>query len=385
MDNSNVLHTVSTSRQTKALFEEEFWKNFKQNTTSMRPITEEDPSWSPVIDIEYRELDTVSESSSRALMVIFRKAYRPGLQIVVGRLCIPVRRGLFEVEVEAFDGGTAWREEDEVADLCKDKVLTTELLQAMLRRHEFYTTRHDDLTPSHCVSRVRKALHWLIEESRSIVTAPPELPEWSPLAEVVLTHLGCRFRPPPRFLYSPNLSTPGSNKQRFCRATLGGSYGVHMLVVSVWHTHTYAPHLRKRGNASLRQIAYHGALSIHQAQSFVDIRISVEDAPVSRRSSWLGGSNNKDAVITVVDCEEPGGVRCQNMIGWIRESHSDTVYLIYYADTLAMDEKEVRVELLDSLFSLRTSDGVAYSGRRRSSKSLWNVNSMAIRESTNSV
>ncbi len=351
----------------------------------MRPITQEDPSWSPVIDIEYKDLDTASETSSPALMVIYRKAYRPGEQIVVGRLCIPVQRGLIEVVVEACDKRMAWREATVMADMCKDKVMTTERLQAMLKSHEFDSTRYDDQFPSHCLSRVRKALHWLTEESRLIVTGPPEIQEYSPRAEVTLTHLGCTFRPPPRFLYCPNLSTPGSNKQRFCRATLGGSFGVRMLVVSVWYTHSYAPHLRKRGSASLRQIAHHGALSIHRAQSFVNIRIDIEDASVSRRSSWLGGSSNKDAVITVVDCEEAGGERCQNVIGWIRELHSDVVYLIYYADTLNIDPREVRTELLDSLFSLRTSDGVTYSGRRRSSKSIWNVNSMAIRESTNSV
>jgi hypothetical protein len=286
-----------------------------------------------------------------------------------------------EVAVETREKGIAWREAAVVADLCKDQIMTTEKLQAMLKSHAFDSTQYDEQFPNHCLSRVRKALHWLTEESRLIVSEPPLGTDCSAGAEVVLTHLGCTFRPPPRFLFCPNVSNPESNKQRFCRATLGGSVGVQMLVVSVWYTHSYAPNLRKRGNSTLRQIAHHGAQSIHRAQNFLNIRISVEDAPVSRRSSWLGGSSSsKDAIITVVNCEEAGGVRCQNTIGWIREPNSDTVYLIYYADTLDLDQKEVRTELLDSLFSLRENDKVNYTGRGRSSKSLWNVNSMAVRE-----
>lgn len=375
----------SIETQTKALFEHEFWKGFKQNTTSMRPITQEDPNWSPVIDIEYKDLGTTSKTSTTALLVVYRKAYRPGEQIVVGRLCIPVRRGLIEIVVEAGDKGAAAREGALVMDMCKDNVMTTEMLQAMLKTREFDANRYDDQFPFHCLSRVRRAIHWLLEDSKLVVTEPRERLDSSPNAEVMLTHLGCTFRPPPRFLYCPNLSTPGSNKQKFCRATLGGSFGVHMLVISVWYTHSYAPHLRKRGNASLRQIAHHGAMSIHRAQSFLNIHVSVEDVPVSRRSSWLGGHTNKDAVLTVVDCEEAGGIRCQNTIGWIREHYSDRVYLIYYADTHNIDRNEVRTELLDSLFSVRTLEGLPYSGRRRSTLSVWNVNSMAITESTNSV
>lgn len=346
----------------------------------MRPITQEDPTWSPVIDLEYVDVSTETGSTSPALMVIYRKAYRPGEQIVVGRFCLPVRQGLIEVVVEASEKGIAWREAAVVADICKDQVMTTERLQAMLKSHAFDATRYDEQFPNHCLSRVRKSLHWLAEESNLIVTEPPLGQQCSPGAEIMLTHLGCTFRPPPRFIYSPNRSNPESNKQRFCRATLGGSLGVDMLVVSVWYTHSYAPNLRKRGNASLRQIAYHGAQSIHRAQNFLNIRVSVEDAPISRRSSWLGGSNNRDAVLTVVDCEEAGGVRCQNTIGWIREPNSDLVYLIYYADTLGSDENEVRRELLDSLFSLRGREKATYTGRRRSSKSLWNVNSLAVED-----
>jgi hypothetical protein len=370
-------------RQSRALFEDEFWNSFYTNTNSMIPITQEDPSWTPVIDVKYKDVTTVSKTTCPAMMVVYRKAYRPGEQIVVGRFCLPVLKGLLEFEIEAVDKGLAWREASVVADMCKDEVMTSERLQAVLKSHEFDSSQYDVQFPSHCLSRVRKALQWLTEESELVATEPPLGLPYPPDAEVMLTHLGCTFRPPPRFVYCPNLSNPESNKQRFFRTTLGGSVGVQMLVVSVWYTHSYAPQLRKGGNASLKKIAQHGAGSIHRAQNFRNISITVEDAPVSRRKSWLGGANTKDAVITVVDCEEAGGTRCQNTIGWIRDPNSDIVHLIYYADTLSMGQKEVRSELIDSLFSLRTVTGRSHSGRR-SSKSLWNVNSLAVSETRSS-
>jgi hypothetical protein len=350
----------------------------------MKPVTQEDPNWSPVIDLEYRDVTTVSKTTCPAMMVIYRKAYRPGEQIVVGRFCLPVLKGLLEFEIEAVDKGLAWREASVVADMCKDQVMTTERLQEVLKSHEFDSSQYDDQFPSHCLSRVRKALQWLTEEAQLVVTEPALGLPYSPAAEIMLTHLGCAFRPPPRFVYCPNLSNPESNKQRFYRTTIGGSVGVQMVVVSVWYTHSYAPHLRKGGNESLKKIAQHGAGSIHRAQNFRNISVTAEDAPVNRRKSWLGGANTKDAVITVVDCEEAGGARCQNTIGWIRDPHSDIVHLIYYADTLGMDQKEARSELLGSLFSLRTVTGRSTPGRRRSSKSLWNVNGLAVNEAHSS-
>ena len=83
---------------------------------------------------------------------------------------------------------------------------------------------------------------------------------------------------------------------------------------------------------------------------------------------------NEYVVITVVDCEESGGLRCQNTIGWIRDEYSELIYLIYYADTLGVDQLETRTELVECLLSLRgIATGSHYSGRRRSSQSMWNI------------
>lgn len=360
----------------KALFEEEFWRNFHTNTTSMKPLTLEDPNWTPVIGIEYPEIRDVSGHFCPSMIVIYRKAYRPGEQIIVGRFCLPVRHGLFEVLIEAQDKGTAWREASVVADLCSERLLTTDLLRTMLKRHPFDDAEYDDQFPTHCLSRVRRALQWFITESGLVVTEPPAPSSRSkPTSSgITLGHLGCTIRPPQRFMFCPNLLNPESNKQRFYRATLG-SDDVRMLVVSVWHTHSYAPNLRKRGKESLRQIALHGAQLIHRSQNFGRIRVTVEDVPVNRRTTWRGASSGRDAIITVVDCEENSGLPCQNTIGWTRDDHSDLIHLIYCAGTLGVNHMEARSELIECLLSVRrVSNGSSYvSGRRRSSQSIWNV------------
>ena len=367
--------SLSARRQAKTLFEEEFWRTFRANTTSMKPLTVEDPNWNPVIGIEYHNIEAVTGQLCPAVAVVYRKSYRPGEIIVVGRFCLPVRRGLVEVIIEAQDRGVAWREASVGAELCSDSVLTADLLRSMLMGNTFDDAEYDDQFPTHCLSRVRKSLQWLIMDSGLVVTEPPSESSRSSSTsnEISLPHLGCTIRPPPRFMFCPNLSNPESNKQRFYRATLG-SEDVRMLVVSVWHTHSYAPNLRKRGIDSLRQIAQHGAQLIHHSQNFRRINVTVENLPVTRRTSWLGASNGRDAVITVVDCEESGGLRCQNTIGWIRDEYSELIYLIYYADTLGVNQLETRTELVECLLSLRgIATGSHYSGRRRSSQSMWNI------------
>jgi hypothetical protein len=308
----------------------------------MRPRTQEEPDWSPIIDIEYRNVESETGLSTLALLVVHRTAYRPGEQIVMGRLFLPVRRGLFEVIVMAGERGTGWRESSIVAERCKDETMTAERLESLLRDHDFDSPCYDEQFPAHCLSRVRKAMSWLMKESTLVVT---EVPIQTHPPEVDLTQLRCRLVPPPRFVYCPNPANPESNKQRFCRASFGGTDGVQMMVVSCW----YGRNIRK-GIKALRPVALHAARVIHESQQFVNIRISPQDISLNRRR-WLGGAS-KDAVITIVDCEEVQGVRRQNTIGWIREAHSGIIYLVYFVDTLGLNRSEVQKELQETLSSI---------------------------------
>lgn len=360
-------------RQTIRVFEDEFWKASRPNgSDNMIPLTQEDPSWTPVIDLTYHDIQTIAGHTTPALSVVYRKCYEQGRQTIEGRFCLPLRNGLFEVVIEAKDKGVALREASFVADLCGDKVLTTDLLRETLKSHAFDAPVFDDQFPDHCLSRVRAALTWLLTKSELVVTEPTAKPGASTTSDIMLPHLGCMFQPPPRFLLSANTSNPGSNKERLYRVALG-SEGVQMMVVSVWHTQSYAANLRKRGTESLRQVARHGAQLIHQSQNFHRIRVTVEDVVFNKQKSWRGSPGGRDAVLTIVDCEESGGLPCQNIIGWVRAEHSDNIYLIYYADTLGPNFKQSRAELLESLVSMRGITQRAMYSRRRSTKSMWNV------------
>jgi hypothetical protein len=328
----------------------------------MRPRTQEDPQWSPIVDLEYRDIDSEAGASTPALLVVHHTAYRPGEQTVMGRLFLPVRRGLFEVIVQARERGTGWRESSIVADYCKEETMTAERLQTLLKSHDFDSPSHDEQYPAHCLNRVRKAMSCLIDESGLVVTEMPHQIQKMG-AEVNLAHLRCQLVPPPRFVYCPNPANPESNKQRFCRASFGGTDGVEMMVISCWHGHN-----NRKGTNNLHNVALHGAREIHESQAFASIQISSEEVSLTRRR-WLGGGN-KNAVITVVNCEESQGLRRQNTIGWIRESHSGTIYLVYFVDTLLLDQSEVRQELLETLSSIRVQGHLR---RLRSSSDVWNA------------
>jgi hypothetical protein len=322
-----------------------FESNFRENVplqSSMRPRTEEDPSWSPIIDVEYIDIACNDGGKTSGLVIVHRTAYRPGEQVVMGRLCIPVRRGLFEVIVIAGEVGTGWRESAIIASNCRsgDENMTAERLQLLLKSYKFDDAQYDMQFPSHCLSRVRAAMAWLINVSQLTVTAKPAVPAGQ---EVELKQLRCRVVPPKRFIYSPNTHNPESNKQRFCRASFGGTDGVQMLVISCWY-------VKNSGNGmnGLRQVAMHGSRAIHESQQFDNIRVSLEEVSIKRRWFSLG----KLMILAWVSCEEQGQRR-QNTIGWIKESSSGIIFLVYFADTLALNSDEVRNELMDTLSSIR--------------------------------
>ena len=342
----------------------------------MRPRTQEDPTWSPIISVDYLSIPCEDGSSSTALKIIHRTAYRPTEQIIMGRFLLPLRRGLFEVIVIAGERGTGWRESAILASLCNQapnnpNTMTTERLQTFLTSHDFDSPEYDSQFPNHGLSRVRSSLNWLVQESRITVLEPPSVVEAG--KEVELKPLQCRLVPPPRFLHSPNKFYPESNKQRFCRATLGGTAGVQMMVVSCWYGKQPV-----KGIEGLRQVAGHGARVIHEAQFFTDIQITLEEVnPTEVKSKsnsklaslWFGASsaNNKAMVITNVTCQERKGQTIQNTIGWIREPTSGLVFLVYFADTLSLDPLEVRKEIVDTLSSIRVPHGHC-SSRRLSTK-----------------
>jgi hypothetical protein len=217
---------------------------------------------------------------------------------------------------------------------------------------------YDDDFPNHCLSRVRRAMQWLTHKSAMVVTEMPK-PTAPAGTEVELFHLRCRIAPPSRFLYCPNPHNPESNKYRFCRATMGGTDGVEMMVVSAWYTERDIG----KGIKALRKVAHHASRIIHQSQQLFHIRIETQEVNLQHafrnrnagQRRWFTGKRciNQDAVIATVNCIDAQGIKKQNTVGFIRDSSTAQVYLVYYADTIAMDQVTVMDEISETLASLR--------------------------------
>jgi hypothetical protein len=414
----------------RALFEEHFHLSHSENSPSFHePKTQQDPAWSPIVEMKYVQVKTEQGQqppTADALIVIHRLAYQEGEEIVMARFLLPVRRGLYEVIAIAGDGGSEWAAASSSSSSSapagatssnpavfsssspastatfpssatpttafnnnnnnNNNVKTTiensqPTLETVVKRKPSFRTidmdgpEYDDDFPNHCLSRVRRAMHWLTHKSCMVVT---ELPLRTPPAgsEMELSHLRCRMVPPPRFLYCPNSYNPESNKYRFCRATLGGTDGVEMMVVSAWYTERDIG----KGVKPLRKVALHASKAIHASQQLFHVRIDVQEITLQVASS--GGSNatrqgrkwmlpgatrryqNQEAVITVVDCTDAQGTRKQNTIGFIREASTGQVYLVYFADTISMDHATVLKEISDTLASIRVPRSVSKGVRR---------------------
>ena len=141
------------------------------------------------------------------------------------------------------------------------------------------------------------------------------------------------------------------------------------MVVSCW----YGRHIGK-GIKGLQQVAHHGARVIHESQQFFNIRITSKEVRLNRRRKWQIGGYNRDAIISVVDCEEAYGVHRQNTIGWVREANSGIIFLVYFIDTLGLDSETVQQELLETLTSIRVP-------RLHPKKYAWNIQSMILSKS----
>lgn len=390
--------------------------------------TQQDPAWSPIIEVKYVQVNTERHKeppTTNALIVIHRLVYKEGEEIVMGRFLLPVRRGLYEVIAIAGDGELEWgastdnensmeplrelQRNDTPAFSSTRPISPTTFLSSASSYsvhdtgHAFKTTiknsrrnvfqsnvrrkvavrtldmdgsEYDDQFPNHCLSRVRRAMNWLTHNSCMVVIElPPPTPP--PGSEMELSHLRCRIVPPPRFLYCRNPYNPESNKYRFCRATLGGTDGVEMIVVSAWYTERDIG----KGLKPLQKVAHHASKVIHASQQLFHIRIDIQDIQLqpaatcnttsSKNASlrWIlpGSSkrtNSQDAVITVVNCTDAQGIRKQNTIGFVRETSTGQVYLVYFADTIAMDHDTVVREISETLASIRVPRTMSNSVRR---------------------
>lgn len=159
-----------------------------------------DPDWSPVVEIEHLEID-----SCPVLKVIYRSAYQPGREIVVGHLLVPLEAGTLECTATGMADMTGMRESllwDSLAPnggVEGDQDADSERSEVRLVQSEIDDPAHDDLVPFHCLSVVRAALRWLSDPAGGAleVSAPAPSP---PLGEMRLPQVGVAVTPPPRYV-----------------------------------------------------------------------------------------------------------------------------------------------------------------------------------------
>lgn len=150
-------------RHARQLFED----SFRPQGPTDQPRTR-DMSWSPLI-----EFDEV-EVGGRAFWILLRRNYAPGDELVEGQLLVPIALGLLTVSLLARDQVTGYRES------------TLALLHQLRSTHQnwpqstqafFDSPEHDHEFPEHCLSRVRCARRWLLDENAgALVCAEPEGP-----------------------------------------------------------------------------------------------------------------------------------------------------------------------------------------------------------------
>ena len=301
-------------------------------------------NWSPIIDAELVHIDCDGDflgvdddkdvghhqrqdSTTLALVLVHRISYRAGEEVVVGRLLVPVKRGLCEIVIVAGDTATGWRESSIVAAKCReDPTITSNDLNVFAKTHDYDSEHYDRLFPSHCLSRIRYALSWLLHDCGLQVTepspyvngnndslvhpsSPSVLSSLSPKSNiksrgkhqeqystvrkgsVELPSLQCSVVPPPRFIHCPDPRNIHSDKQRFCRVSFGGTIGIEVLVVSRWKYFYTNP--RNGGVDTLKQIAKDGATMIHESQQYADIQVDVEVFQ-KKYSSYSFGEEEED-------------------------------------------------------------------------------------------
>lgn len=195
------------------------------HTDSEVPLRSADPEWSPVVDLQLIELGTAP-----ALRLIHRMIYRPGREMIMGHLVVPLRKGLFECQVLTDDTFTGTRESMLVADRLRHlseaerRAFEEAVAQGsarLLTQSEIDAPELDERFPKHCLSRARAALRWLERASGLEIREPWTQPHGT--REIALPDLGASIVPPPGFVHHSG--------ERFERVSFCATDGCEQLVV----------------------------------------------------------------------------------------------------------------------------------------------------------
>jgi hypothetical protein len=173
-------------RATRALFERTWTEkpvsDLERALGQTQPLTRA-PGFSPVVSC-----GRVTLPGGDALRVLYRSSYRPGLEVVTGRVLVPVNEGTFELAVTALDQATGER----AAALV---LVASAAGPVPPNFHQIVDDEDRDATfPHHCLSRVRAQLRALVATVE--VTGSALVPGQQ---RISLPDSGVSLVPPPRF------------------------------------------------------------------------------------------------------------------------------------------------------------------------------------------
>jgi hypothetical protein len=155
-----------------------------------------DPEWSPLVDMEYATLP-----GSTALLIVYRSAYEPGNEALVGELYVPLSTGHVYFDARCRVGTTGFRESYLVAQAIDRGRSPGQA--AAIAQSEIDDPRHDARFPRHALSIVRAAMRWLVESADIEVTDPMSI---STEEETRLEDAECAVVLPPRYALNPTMS-----------------------------------------------------------------------------------------------------------------------------------------------------------------------------------
>jgi hypothetical protein len=185
------------TRDTRQAFDRAFEElRAEQQGQPASPLTPTAPrtaqgDWSAFVEWSRFEL-----AGGTGVRFVYRIAYEPGCEHVVGRIQIPVASGVVQFTCHAIANETGFRE----------TTLSMLIEQTQGRKGtqaDFDDTRHDAQFGTHVLSRARKGLTWALQ--RLTLTQPP--PPWSQ-GSVVLAEAESVITPPPRYVRLPPGTLP---------------------------------------------------------------------------------------------------------------------------------------------------------------------------------
>ena len=220
----------------------------------------EDASWSPLVDFEVHEV-----CGAPALRTVHRMVYRPGREVVMGHLLVPLETGLFEARVVATAHTTGFRESALAILNMNDGSKSVEDYPK-IDQGIFDAVELDSQFPEHCLSQVREGLRtvssWIAD-----VGLPAHKIEHT---KVELRKLGGWITPPRGFVHV--IASAEKQIAYFGRVSFCGTDGLDNMTVTIESKKRHEP-------GELLALAESMTLERHENSGCTDIELTVAEHP----------------------------------------------------------------------------------------------------------